>query len=199
MSFASLLIAFAHDSQFFIDEFTPAARERNMWIYHNYHRWTLSCIVCGVHADFNSRSSLDRLRSAWIRRNVEVVRIHAAEIEVTKETIYLYVQFSFVQWLRLFSLLNRTPFDENTMGGFSGILLTELIFWFSYISTAVLITTLYLVVGLYMDAIRKHFELLFRNMNEMFGGKSPAFEIEGPISLKKWLIDELTFHIRANG
>lgn len=85
------------------------------------------------------------------------------------------------------------------MGGFNGILLTELIFGFSYISTAALITTLYLVVGLYMEAIRKHFELMFRNMNEMFGEKVPAFEIEGSISLKKWLVDALTFHIRANG
>lgn len=65
--------------------------------------------------------------------------------------------------------------------------------------TASLMPVLYLVVGLYSGAIREHFELMFRNMNEMFDKKPPAFEVERSILLEKRLIEAIDFHIQANG
>lgn len=104
----------------------------------------------------------------------------------------------FVQWKFFFFFLcslSRTPFDQNTFGGFAGILASELIGGSMFLTITFMISSLCLSMGLYFGAFCGHFELMFRNMSEIKIKNEPKYM--NRLLLKTRLIEAVNFHNHA--
>lgn len=87
------------------------------------------------------------------------------------------------------------PFDRSTVNGYTGFIVSGLILGLNYMTITATIASLFLSMGLYLRAFYLHYELMFRNMDELVDRKTP--EADEPIRLKACLIEAIKFHIQA--
>lgn len=146
----------------------------------------------GIDTHGNSWWSAILLLYRWTHRNCKFISANKIDVALILDILrmgYLQITFS-----NSFSS-NRTPLDQNTAVGFSGILAIEIIFSLVYLTMTTSIVSLFLSMGLFLGAFCEHFDLMFRNMSELAGRKRPTFG--SGIPLRKHLIEAIEFHIRA--
>lgn len=89
----------------------------------------------------------------------------------------------------------RMPFDPNTVGGFTGVFVSGLIFGTNYLIITTTLVSFLLSMALYWRAFSTHYESMFRNMNDLVAAK-PADAVT-LIRLKARLIEAIDFHNQA--
>lgn len=102
-------------------------------------------------------------------------------------------KFNLKSW---FNKLNRTPFDKSTFSGFCAILILDYVWGITYLGAIVVILSLFLSMGLFINTFRTHFESMFRNMDELVGEHRPRDYV---IQLKSGLIEAINLHNQAKG
>lgn len=90
---------------------------------------------------------------------------------------------------------NRMPFDQNTFGGFVGMLVNGLTTGLTYLMITTTIASLFLSMGLFLQAFYLHYESMCRNINELIDKKMP--EATKQFRLKSYLIETIHFHNQA--
>lgn len=134
-------------------------------------------------------------RTWWIRWDEEFIPAYEDEVMVL---FLCATQFANGSPCALCVFLsNRTPFDENTVHGFCVILFLNYVSGIVILlALVVVVPTLILTMGLFFNTFRKHFELMFANMNDLVGEHRPADYV---LQLKSSLIEAINFHNRARG
>lgn len=87
------------------------------------------------------------------------------------------------------------PFDQTTFGGFVGMLVNGLTTGLTYLVITTTIASLFLSMGLYLQAFHSHYESMFDNMNAIVAGSSS--NSDAAIRLKACLIEAVNFHNQA--
>lgn len=93
---------------------------------------------------------------------------------------------------QFFPIRNRTPFDRNTFGGFTGVIVIYLIIGLAYMIMTILIESLFLVMGLFLQAFHLHYESMLQKINDMVYDRPAA--IDTAIQLKARFIAAILFH-----
>lgn len=87
------------------------------------------------------------------------------------------------------------PFEENSFLEFLGIFACNYIFGVVQLAISVLITTLFVTMGLFFKSVRKHFEFMFQNMSDLVcEPPTPNYVVQ----LKASLIEAINLHNRVN-
>lgn len=122
----------------------------------------------------------------------------AAEIEVSRcSVVHLTTEslpFHKYEYFLSFAI-KRMPFDTNTYCGFIVVLVSGLICGITYLAVTIAVASLFLSMGLYLEAFRSHFESIFRNMTELVGKHTP--DAVNQIRLKACLIEAIQLHNQA--
>lgn len=91
-----------------------------------------------------------------------------------------------------FSHKNRTPFNQSTFGGYSGILAVELIASSVYALVTMTITSLFFSMGMYLGALSSHFEFILKQLSDRAG---EGYTGRGRrLALKEYLISAIQLH-----
>lgn len=183
----------------FSDENTPAVRiyVRVNIICEMIIKWSMIFIlltfvmstsftsVAGViyHHLKDGHVEMENLYMPLKLKCVAVQLIHSMHANFTNNVSYL----TFI----------RMPFDPSTVGGFTGIQISVLIYGMSYLTVVTAFGSFFLSMGLFLRAFHSHYESMFSNMD--------AIVAEGPLNsdrllrLKAVLIDAINFHEQAKG
>lgn len=87
------------------------------------------------------------------------------------------------------------PFDQTTIGGFVGMLVNGLTTGLTYLVITTTIASLFLSMGLYLQAFCSHYESMFGDMNEIVAGSPSKFD--DAIPLNACLVEAIKFHNQA--
>lgn len=131
------------------------------------------------------------LHSGWVRRDTKFVFVIAYQVRSID-----FSQFSLQIWW-FFFIVNRTPFDSSTIGGYVSITATHLIAGLTYVFVSRMMESLFLAMGLNLWAFHQHYESIFRNMGDVVDNGNRRSATDTAIQLKARLIDAILLHNKA--
>lgn len=92
-------------------------------------------------------------------------------------------------------LFHRLPYlDQSTLGGYCAFLAVQFATGSVYFAVNIATASIFLSLGLFFDAFCIQFELMFRNMSDLVGGRAA---LGSTVKLKAFLIQAIHFHNQA--